>query len=158
MEPLSVDPGMMRWIWIGGGVLLVLLEFAIPGLVVIFFGVGAILTGVLVAFGLLDTLTSQFMMWILASAVLFFGLRGQIQRWFPALERYVPPADNLEILGSVAQVIETITPDEPGRVRFQGTTWKAVSRSTRIEAGQTVKITGRDNLILYVQPLSGDEA
>lgn len=154
MYALLDDPALMRWIWIGTGLALILFEFAIPGLVAVFFGAGAVLTGLLVALGLLDTFVAQLIFWVIASGVIIFSLREQVRRWFPALERYKPPEDEKDILGAVVEVVEDIGAEAAGRVRFQGSTWKAICREGAVDAGQRVKITGRDNLTLYVSPLS----
>ena len=154
MEILGIDPALARWIWIGLGVALIAFEFAIPGLVAVFFGVGAILTGLLVALGVLDSPPAQVLFWVVSSGVAFFTLREQVRRWFPAFERYKPPTGEDDLIGKEVEVIEAITEAEPGRVRFQGSSWKAICRSGPVAAGLRVKITGRDNLVLYVSPSS----
>lgn len=54
-----------------------------------------------------------------------------------------------------AMVTRTISPDELGRVKFQGTWWRAGSdRSLVLQAGTSVRVIGRQRSnILIVEPL-----
>ena len=55
-----------------------------------------------------------------------------------------------EDVGKVAEVTERITPDNPGRVRYQGTTWKAISYTETFDPGEKVQIIKEENLTLIV--------
>ena len=52
--------------------------------------------------------------------------------------------------GRTAEVTERITPQEPGRVHFRGTTWKAMSYSETFEPGDSVEILKEEGLTLIV--------
>ena len=77
------------WIWIVSGVVLAVFEVVIPGFIFLGFAIGAVLTGVLLAFGLLaGTLEVSFLVFALLSAVAFLTLRrlvgvrkGQTKVW-----------------------------------------------------------------------------
>ncbi len=142
----------LPWIWIAAGAVMIVAEFAVPGLILIFFGIAAVLTGILASFGILTDVVSQAFFWAISSFVLLLLLRSQVKRFFPAFERY-EPADEIEgMKGRIVDVMEEITPENPGRVSFQGSSWIACS-SAPIAAGGKAKITGRDNLVLYVEPV-----
>lgn len=59
----------------------------------------------------------------------------------------------LEFIGQVAVAIDELGPGKDGFVRFHGEHWKARSH-TAIVPGQKVKITGREGLLLFVEPIS----
>ncbi len=139
--------------WVILGVILLGLEFVIPGAVIMFFGLGAVLTGLAVALGLIKGLLGQLLFWAISSLVLFLLLRNQVKKWFPALERYELYDEDDDIRGKIVDVIKDIHPgEEKGRVRYQGSLWQAKSENAVLKAGQKAKITGRDNLLLYVEP------
>lgn len=67
-----------------------------------------------------------------------------------------PGQDYQEIATGKAVVTRTIAPDELGRVKFQGTWWRAGSdRSIVLQVGTTVRVIGRQRSnILIVEPLA----
>ena len=145
-------PETMRIAWLVLGGALIIAEFVIPGAVVIFFGAGAILTGAATALGWLPGPGSQLLFWMLSSLVLVGALRRQVRRWFPALESYNPPDETADMLGRTVQVLEDVSSEhERGRVRYQGTTWQARMKTGHISAGNRAKISGRDDLVIYVE-------
>lgn len=76
--------------WIVFGIGLVVAEFFVPGAIVVFFGVGAILTGLAVMMALLVDLPMALLFWAVTSTLLVLAFRGQIKRWFPSLENANP--------------------------------------------------------------------
>ena len=139
-------------VWLVLGIVLILSEFLVPGLVVIFFGLGAVFVSLLVSLGWLPGLPGQLTAWALTSFLLIIVLRRQFRRWFPALESYTPFKEEEHWQDRPVEVLELITPEREGRVRWQGTSWIALS-DERLEPGTLVKITGRDNLRLHVAGL-----
>lgn len=138
--------------WLLFAVGLIVLEAIVPGLIIIFFGLGALIVSGLTYVGLLDSLTSQSMIWAISSLVLVFVLRRQVARFFPALEKNEETADDL--VNKVGVAISQINGNNDGRVRVAGTTWKAVSISGNTILAETeIRVVSQDNLILYVEPL-----
>lgn len=138
------------FLWALAGLILIGAEFLVPGFVIFFFGVGALITALLtgVVPGLASHLGLQALIW-LASTGLFVGfLRKRFTRIFRGtlIEGGV---GNNEI-GRRAVVTERITPDEPGRVKLGGTTWKAISYTEVFEVGDSVDIIEKDNLTFTV--------
>ena len=139
--------------WIVAGLIIMALEFLVPGAVIIFFGCGAVLTGVLTMLGVLPGLGAQLLTWALSSLVLVLFFRRKIAELFPSLERYDPRPEPEEMIGRRVLVLEDILPDEnSGRVRFQGATWQAATTAGPIFAGNDAKIVARKNLLLIVEP------
>ena len=142
----------MHWlIWVIGGLAVALAELVVPGLIALFLGAGAVITGVLVLAGFLQDLGSQLLAWLFFSFVLFFLFRDRITKYFPALESKDARTEDQVMAGKIVEVIEDITPQRPGRVHVHDTSWQAVSKLP-VNAGSKVKILSREGLILTVEP------
>ena len=143
----------MWWFLIGLGIMLV--ELALPGFVIIFFGIGAWITAFLVWVGVLDSLNAQLLAFVGASIVSLLALRGWLQR---TLQGRVSDEELSEtglddFIGHKAKVSVAISPDSTeGRVDFRGTGWAASAR-VAIPAEVTVRIVSKDNLTLQVEPI-----
>ncbi len=140
-------------IWFAVGVLLLLLEFASPGVVMLFFGIGAWLIAILCLF--IDiSINMQLAIFILSSLLLLISLR----KWFKTLfqGRFEPNEAGEEVLkefvGKKAFVTREITASG-GKVEFQGSNWGAEA-DTIIPQGTAVEIVGRNNITLIVKPIS----
>ena len=77
------------WLWVAGGVLLGAAEVLIPGFIFLGFACGAVLTGILVAFGLFGgSVSVTLLVFALASLGAWFAMRrllgtrpGQVKIW-----------------------------------------------------------------------------
>lgn len=135
-------------IWaILGGVLL-LAEFAVPELVVIFFGLGALINAFLIALipGLRGDIPLQIILWAATSGLSLALLRKYAARWFRGDDVKPDASDS----GNTAEVIEQIQPDRPGRIRYRGTSWQATAVDESIPVGATVTILEKQNLTYLV--------
>lgn len=142
----------MHWIiWVVGGILLALLEIVVPGLVSLFLGLGAVVTGILIACGWLQDLVTQIFAWVLISLGLFLLFRGQVYKYFPALEKKEALSEDDIMLGKIVEVVEAIEPENPGRVHVHQSSWKAVAGQS-IGVGKRVRIVKRDQMTLTVEP------
>ena len=134
------------WAIIGGALLLA--EFAMPELVVIFFGLGALLNAFLLALipALRGNIPLQIVLWAGSSGLALALLRRYAARWFRGDGVETQPAG----VGERAEVVEAITAEQPGRIRFHGTTWQARAVQETILAGTTVTILEKENLTYLV--------
>jgi membrane protein implicated in regulation of membrane protease activity len=145
MEVIT-DPS---FVWGLSGLILIAAEMLVPGFVIFFFGAGALLTAIVAAliapvgasFGL------QGLIWGISSVVSLIFLRRKFSKVFRGT---VLNRQREEDLGENARVTERITPENPGRVRYQGTSWKAISYTETFEAGEEVSIVQEDGLTLVV--------
>lgn len=147
-------------IWFLAGLVLILLEFAAPGIVVVFFGVGAWLTALTTWFGLTDGLTSQILVWSISSVMLLVFLRRRLADKFHGFETgQQNPMDNLdEFTGREVVVTRDIARDQrDGRVEFKGAEWTAVA-SEPIAAGRIAEIIAAEGLTLTVRPVTSGDA
>ena len=109
--------------WLAAGFVLLVLELATPsGFFIMFFGVGAILTGVLASVGLLTSLGAQWFAFTAASVLTLLLFRRKIQAMVEATGAR-PPVDSL--VGEVATPLEGIAPGAVGRATLRGSTWEA---------------------------------
>lgn len=138
-------------IWLIAGIVLIALEMVIPGTVLIFFGLGALLAASLAATGLVSDLGTQLAIFGISSLLMLFTLRKLFFKTFSGASDNNNLSD--EFVNKEAVVLVSLTPNKEGRIELKGANWRA--RSTEaIEAGSRVIITKRDNLVLWVSPLS----
>jgi inner membrane protein len=141
-------------IWFLVGLALVLFEFMIPGVILVFFGMGAWTAAITSWLGLTTGWASELLVFAISSIIYLVLLR----RWFKA--RFIGfegdrqnPSDNIdEFKGQVVFVTEDIDPGSgTGKVEFKGADWAARSDGP-IAAGQRVRITSVDSITLMVEP------
>lgn len=132
-------------LWFFIGLVLILLEFAIPGLVVIFFGVGAWAVALLLAVFPV-TVELQLFVFLVVSVLSLVTLR-----------RYVRGRDGVDedeeedmLIGRTAEVSTAIRPDKAGAVFIKGTLWRAESAQS-LEEGEKVEIIGKEGLVVTVK-------
>jgi len=137
------------FIWAFIGLLFIGLEFAIPGVVIVFFGAGALITSLLTAIipGLKSSVVLQIFLWLGTSSLSLAFLRKYLSKVFRGKTL---PDDGSDASGKTAEVIERITPEEDGRVHFQGTTWKASSYTEILEKGEKATVLKQEGLTLIV--------
>jgi len=143
-------------IWFIVAVALVLLELALPGVIIVFFGLGAAVTSLALWLGLITSLDAQFLVFSLSSLVLLFSLRRWVKNRFTG---YVPDAAsgaaNLDdFVGGTATAVEDLVPGKAGPVEFRGSRWTAVT-DTPIPRGETGRITKLDGLTLHLTRKEG---
>jgi membrane protein implicated in regulation of membrane protease activity len=144
-------------IWFIGGVVLMLLEFIVPGGIVFFLGLGATLVALLLHLGLIDGWVHAFITWFIGSLALLFGLRGVVQKIIPAQVERGGTDEDLDAYNKIAKVSERIPADGEGRISFRGSTWSARNyhRDRDLEPGTEVRIIFRENLAWMVEAVEG---
>ncbi|MBN2843818.1 MAG: NfeD family protein [Sedimentisphaerales bacterium] len=150
----SVMQGMMKAevVWFLLGVLMIFCEMFMPGLVIIFFGAGAILTA-LCCMLLGVSLNVQLVIFGVSSVVMLLLLRNTVKKVFvgqKVREGSEMPASISEFIGSRGTVVEKIDARLGGRIELNGSEWKAQSQQ-EIAAGMPVVVIGQDNLTLIVK-------
>ena len=144
MSGVDLDPG---WLWLIGGVLLLIMEIIAPGFFLVFLGAAAIATGLFTVLFDLGT-ASQ-----LALFALYAVISVMLGRRFYA-NRATDSADPLlndragRLVGRVVTVVRQVD-DHGGRVRVGDSEWSA--RGGPAAAGERVRITGIDGNCLKVE-------
>ncbi len=138
------------WTWIVGGIILILAELAIPSFFIVWFGLGALLVGLLaLAFDL--SLTAQLATWTLASLAM-------VVLWFRVFKQSfqktrIGTADG-NVINEIGLLVSAVAPFERGKVRFQGPLlgseeWICMA-DTPIAAGERVKVLSVEGSFLKV--------
>lgn len=142
---------IMPVVWAVLGILLIASEFFVPGFVIFFFGLGALISAFISAFDpvISQNLALQIVVWLVSSVGSLFALRRLFSKIFKGREIKEHDEDELDS-GQTAEVVDDITPDKPGRIRFHGTTWKAVSEVEELSKGTLVDILRKDGISYHV--------
>lgn len=141
------------WHWIVGGIVLVLAELVIPSFFIVWFGLGALLVGLLaLAFNL--SLTAQLATWTLASLAMV-GLWFRVFKQSFVKTRAGTAAG--EAIGEIGLLVGAVAPFERGKVRFQrpvlgSDEWICLA-DTAIAAGDRVKVVAVEGSFLKVSKL-----
>jgi membrane protein implicated in regulation of membrane protease activity len=103
-----------------------------------FFGIGAILTGVAASAGVVSTPAVQWLTFTVLSVVSLLLFRGKIQSRVQPVSR--PAVDSL--IGETALPTVALAPGAVGRVTLRGSTWEARNDGpTALEPNQRCRVT-----------------
>lgn len=153
-----MEPETLTWIFLIGGVLLMLMEFLIPSGVALFLGFSGLAIGVLRFFGILIDPTTAIAAWLILSVGLTIAIRPFIKKYFKADSFFKLADEDYEAMDQVVDVTVPITDkDNSGRIRFDGITWKAKSLEGRIKAGEKARIRYRENTTWIVESMGVKE-
>ena len=134
-------------IWFFIGLLLFLLEFALPGFILFFFGAGAWIVAIVALFTDIS-LNTQLIIFLGSSLLNVLLFRNWIRTKL-GMGKKSPQALEDEFIGQSAKAETSIAPGMNGKVSFRGTSWEAASNDT-IAAGENVIITGNKSILLIV--------
>jgi len=149
-----MDSEILTWIFIIGGVLLVLLEALLPGGIAFLLGVNGLAVGMLRYFGFLQDPVTATVVWLLSSTVMTIAIRPLINKYFKGESSYKLADEDYEAMDQVVEVTEPVSDlNNKGRIRFQGISWQARSLEGNIPAGKKVRIKYRENTTWIVEPL-----
>jgi len=140
-------------IWFLAGLALVLFEFMVPGVILVFFGLGSWVTALTTWAGLTGDWTTQLLTFSVSSVLMLVFLRRWFRaRFFGHLTANQDPNEDLdEFRGKVVTVTEAIDPTTGGRVEFKGADWSARC-ATPLAAGARAVIESVDGITLVVRP------
>ena len=129
---------VMFWVWLGVIVVSVIVELITLDLVSIWFAFGAVIPFILAIFKEIPEWVG-IIIFIVVSGVLVLFVRKLTQKW---LYRSSDSTTNTEALkGRSSRLLESITEDDDGAVRFNGIVWTAVSENDEpIEKGKFVEV------------------
>ncbi|PKO34012.1 MAG: hypothetical protein CVU34_10250 [Betaproteobacteria bacterium HGW-Betaproteobacteria-7] len=138
------------WYWIVGGIVLILAELIIPSFFIVWFGLGALVVGLLaLAFDL--PLAAQLATWTLASLAM-------VWLWFKVFKQSfqktrIGTADG-EVVGEIGLLVSAVAPFQKGKVRFQrpllgADEWVCLA-DTALAAGERVRVITVEGSFLKV--------
>ncbi|MEN8189209.1 MAG: NfeD family protein [Thermodesulfobacteriota bacterium] len=145
-----MDLSQAALIWLICGVVLFLLEMALPGFILFFFGIGAWTTALICWVAPNMSLAAQLGIFLISSLLSLFALRGLIKRTF-----FGDSEDGLQDQvtargGEQAVVTSAIHPPAEGKIKYSGSFWRAVA-DTPIDKDKVVTIVSQDNLVMRVK-------
>ncbi len=146
------------FVWALIGLACIGLEMLMPGFVIFFFGLGGLATAL---FSLIPAVSG--MLWLQVLIFIFFStlslvfLRRRFSRIFGGTIFDSHKGNPEEVgIGKTTEVIETVGTVTEGRIRFQGTSWKAHCREGEIAAGKMARIVSREGMTYLVEPAETD--
>jgi len=142
---------ILWWHWLVLGLLLVLAELAASGgFYIIFFGVAALVVGVLARFDLAGPIWIQILLFSFIAVLSLVIFRGRLLRWLQ-IDPQAPAVDQL--VGEVAIASEDLAPGSVGRVELRGSAWSARNNTAvAVSRGARCRVTRVEGLMLYVEP------
>ena len=125
-------------IWFVLAVILALLELGLPGLVVIFFALGCLITSAVTLIWDVS-LTIQITVFIISSIASLLLLRRYVMTIFAGNRSDSDDGYNDFPAGVKVKVTRPITPNENGQISYRGTIWEAAADED-IAEGETVRL------------------
>ncbi|HLO61573.1 MAG TPA: NfeD family protein [Azonexus sp.] len=139
------------WAWIVIGIVLIVAELAVPSFFLIWFGLGALLVGLLMLVLPALSLTAQLAIWTAASLAM-------VVLWFrvfkPGFHKTRIGTAAGEAIGEIGLLVSAVAPFQRGKVRFQrpvlgSDEWVCVADGP-IAAGERVRVVAVEGSFLTV--------
>lgn len=149
---------LLWWHWIAFGLVLIAAELVVPSFTIVWFGLGACVTGLLLAVAPASPPTLQLLVWAVSSTALTVA-------WFNYFRPRMADRTNAgmsheAILGETGMIVRPVTgPMEKGRIRFPvpvlGAEEWDCSSATALAAGDYATVTGIEGHVLTVAKRQG---
>lgn len=142
---------MTWWLWVLLGLVLMVGEVLTPGgFYIVFFGFGAVLTGLLKLLGL-NSLALEGLVFVVSSVALLMLFRNRLLERFKSGAKELP-LDNLA--QEIAVALEEIPAGAVGKVELRGTSWTAQNLDdSPIPVRRRCKVERAEGLTLYVRAI-----
>ena len=140
---------MPWWLWLVFGLALSVLELASTGgFYLLFFGVAALVMGLLGLIGITGPYWAQWLVFTLVAVVLVLAFRR------PTLRLMRPDEHEVDsLVGEIAVLSEAIAPGALGRAELRGASWAARNvHHTALAQGQRCRVSRVDGLQIHVIP------
>ena len=147
-----VVSSVLIWFLVGIGCFLV--EMALPGFILFFFGIGA-WCAALALFLTELSLTGQLLVFLGCSLVSLVLLRAKLRTIFQGSAFEEEDSMVVDVAAATGEVTDDIIPPASGRVKYGGSFWNAVA-DEKIPAGTVVDIVEKNDLTVKVCPLRAD--
>jgi membrane protein implicated in regulation of membrane protease activity len=139
------------WHWAVLGIVLITTELALPTMVLIWFGIGALFVAAIHAAAPALGLTLEIAVWIVCSVV-------SMALWFkvlePARHKTLIGRASAQIVGEVGMLTSDVAPFQNGKVRFQkplvGTDLWVCMADEAIKSGARVKVVSVEGSVLKI--------
>lgn len=135
--------------WLVLGLMLLISELVAPGVIAVFFGIGALVVGLLTLAGVIESLAVQMLCFSLVSLVALFGLRRRFRRWLRGdVSDRASGSGSGELVGARVAVLEDFQQGE-GTVQLNGAKWDAESDEP-LKTGDAAWVLANRGIVLKV--------
>jgi membrane protein implicated in regulation of membrane protease activity len=138
-------------IWFVVGLVLILMEFIIPGLVIVFFGLGAWIAAIFVSIFPEMAFWVQMMIFTVFSVGTLVLLRRTLKKRFFSNQEGAESEGLDDYIGQTA-VVEKAIKNGEGKILFKGVSWSAYADED-ISEGTKVTIIDKDSIKLKIKPM-----
>lgn len=153
------------FLWLCFGVVLMISEFVVPGLIVVFLGVAAVLVAGAQHLGWVSELPNALLLWFLLSLGMVLFLRSFLEALLPGETERTSTDEDADTFGSLVSVVAECGVGEGngGRIVLHGVEWPAQvtgipgQPNRSIKQGAAAEIVGRENLTWLIEPISAQE-
>lgn len=142
---------ILWWHWLVLGLILAVAEMAAAGgFYIIFFGVGALVVGVLSKFGLAGPEWVQLLLFTVLSVGTLLLFRSRLLSWLQ-VDPQVPEMDTF--VGEIGVAREDLAPGSVGQVELRGTAWSGRNdAAVPLAQGSRCRVVRVEGLMLHVEP------
>lgn len=142
---------ILWWHWIVLGLVLALAELAAAGgFYIIFFGISALIVGLLASVGLAGPAWMQITLFSALSVGSLVAFRARLLKWLQ-VDPQAPGVD--AIVGEIAVATEDLAPGGIGKVELRGSAWTARNAtSSPLVRGTRCRVVRIDGLTVHVEP------
>jgi membrane protein implicated in regulation of membrane protease activity len=139
-------------IWMVLAVVLMVGEFILPGLVVMFVGLGALTVAGLLYYGVIHTILEQLITFFISSTVYCFSLRFLVLYFVPTDSEKQDLEKGLSLSGEEVITDTPIKCGDEGSVYYGQSHWKAINvGEVGLDKGQKAVIVKQDNITLHIK-------
>src|SRR3989339_18446 len=140
--------------WFLIGLAFALIELFVPGLILIFFGIGAWITALFSLF-LPISVGMQIVLFVIASILSLVILRRWFKNRFFSEKKDQTQDPDDDFTGSFAVAETVIGPGQPGKISYPGSPWQAESEEAGAP-GERVVIVAKKNITFIVKPIKNN--
>jgi len=147
---------MEWWMWVLVGLVLMALEIMTPGgFYVLFFGVSAVVVGLLAGTGIAGPAWAQWLAFSVLSVVSLALFRKPLMDMLD-LDGHAGRQEPGSMVGEAAVLIEDLAAGGVGKAELHGASWTVRSRqSLALPAGSRCVVESVDGLTLWIRPEEG---
>ena len=138
-------------IWFLVGLAFLSLEFVIPGLIILFFGVGCWVTSISILFYSELSFNYQILIFLISSILSLVLLRKTLKKWIDEKKKD-SDGDLEEFVGKQCIANSDFVSGVGGKVTFKGALWTAHS-DKEVKKGDTLIIKATKSIHLIVEPI-----
>ncbi|MDP3518862.1 MAG: NfeD family protein [Pseudohongiella sp.] len=137
-------------LWILVGIILIVSELMATSVIAVFFGIAAVVVGLLLQLGIIESMAAQFTAFGVISLSTLLLARGKFKRWFKGYTADASEGrpDFQHDIGARGVVVDDFA-QGGGRITLNGVRWKAFSDED-LKAGDAVWVTSNNGIELTV--------